>query len=83
MHGSVTKQQKRALASAPTLYLLTTREDITAALTFAAAFNLEKDPDTLAHLTSVLTGRIGGHLVGLTTTHELQYYPSICAYSTH
>ena len=52
------------------------------AQTFLAAFDLERDPDTLARSASVLTGRIGGHLVGLTTIHELQYHPSIRAHIT-
>lgn len=52
------------------------------ARTFIAAFDLEREPEALARSASVLTGRIGGHLVGLTTIHELQYHPSIRAHIT-
>ena len=52
------------------------------ARTFIAAFDLEREPEALARSASVFTGRIGGHLVGLTTIHELQYHPSIRAHIT-
>ena len=50
------------------------------ARTLIAAFDLDREAEALARSASVLTRQIGGHLIGITTIHELQYHPSIHAH---